>query len=152
MAHSMSPMLIPAIPSRLWISHILVHIFQHAALHDQATKMCYPVQVSRCKLDYCTALRLALDKTDQEVQRISHWSYQGSTAVAAWLHHNTSASEDHDEAETTLIVANVGDSRAIYGCNGKAIPLTRDHKPDDPVKPRPTSWSDPNRTPKKQVN
>jgi serine/threonine protein phosphatase PrpC len=96
--------------------------------------------------DYCIALRIALDKVDQEVQRISHWSFQGSTAVAAWLHYNSTKRNNNDTSEkandesstkattteTTLIVANIGDSRAIYGCNGTAIPLTRDHKPDDP--------------------
>ncbi|CAB9503294.1 Protein phosphatase 2C [Seminavis robusta] len=87
--------------------------------------------------DYCVALRLALDKVDREVQRINHWSYQGSTAVAAWLHHasNNNSSSDQDETTTTttLIVANIGDSRAVYGRHGTAVPLTRDHKPDDPL-------------------
>lgn len=92
--------------------------------------------------DYCIALRLALDKVDQEVQRINHWSFQGSTALAAWFHHehpgvNDDARDDNnnnhnDTSKTTLIVANVGDSRAIHGINGTATALTRDHKPDDP--------------------
>lgn len=36
--------------------------------------------------DYQTALETALEKVDREVQRISHWSYQGSTAVVIWIH------------------------------------------------------------------
>ena len=50
------------------------------------------------------ALRYAFQKVDSQVQRISHWSFQGSTAVVAWLLPTTNK----------LIVANVGDSRAIY--------------------------------------
>jgi len=92
--------------------------------------------------DYCVALRMALDTVDKEVQKINHWSYQGSTAVAAWLHYNTTSSSTSSTpttddtrtttTTTTLIVANIGDSRAIVGRNGTTIPLTRDHKPDDP--------------------
>jgi serine/threonine protein phosphatase PrpC len=74
--------------------------------------------------DYQQALRDGLDKVDREVQRISHWSYQGSTAVAAWIHR---LQEDN---QSTLIVANVGDSRAILSRNSTAIALTHDHKPD----------------------
>ena len=81
--------------------------------------------------DYCIALRMALDKVDQEVQRINHWSYQGSTAVAAWLHHDI-ADDNPNDKTTTLVVANVGDSRAIHGRNGAVLELTYDHKPDDP--------------------
>ena len=81
--------------------------------------------------DYCIALRMALDKVDQEVQRINHWSYQGSTAVAAWLHHDI-ADDNPNDKTTTLIVANVGDSRAIHGRNGAVLELSYDHKPDDP--------------------
>ena len=36
--------------------------------------------------DYEMALQQALEKVDREVQRIIHWSYQGSTAVATWIH------------------------------------------------------------------
>ena len=81
--------------------------------------------------DYCIALRMALDKVDQEVQRINHWSYQGSTAVAVWLHYDIK-DDNQNEKKTTLVVANIGDSRAIYGRNGTVLELTKDHKPDDP--------------------
>ena len=36
--------------------------------------------------DYENAVSAALAKVDREVQRISHWSYQGSTAVVIWIH------------------------------------------------------------------
>jgi hypothetical protein len=35
--------------------------------------------------DYATALESALDKIDKEILRISHWSFQGSTAVVVWI-------------------------------------------------------------------
>lgn len=43
---------------------------------------------------------------------------QGATAVTALVNHNK------------LYVANVGDSRAVICCNGVAVPLSIDHKPD----------------------
>jgi serine/threonine protein phosphatase PrpC len=33
----------------------------------------------------------------------------------------------------TIITANIGDSRAVLCRNGHTIPLSRDHKPDDPI-------------------
>jgi len=77
-------------------------------------------------IDYQEALKSGLDKVDKEVQRISHWSFQGSTAVAAWIHH------EEETQSSTLIVANVGDSRAILARNSRPIALTQDHKPDTP--------------------
>ena len=73
------------------------------------------------------ALKSAFEKIDAEVQRISHWSFQGSTAVAVKLHKIPSS------GKTVLISANVGDSRAILSRAGTAIDLTKDHKPNDPV-------------------
>jgi len=72
------------------------------------------------------ALRSAFEKIDAEVQRVSHWSFQGSTAVAVKLHKIASSKK------TVLISANVGDSRAVLCRSGKAIDLTKDHKPNDP--------------------
>jgi protein phosphatase 1L len=93
--------------------------------------------------DYEHALESALDKVDREVQRISHWSYQGSTAVAIWLHEEpqqrsssstseTNEKNDNTIVQRTIIAANVGDSRAVLCRNGTAWDLTRDHKPNDP--------------------
>ena len=36
-----------------------------------------------------------------------------------------------DDGHRTLLSANVGDSRAILSRNGRAVDLTRDHKPND---------------------
>jgi serine/threonine protein phosphatase PrpC len=72
------------------------------------------------------ALKSAFEKIDAEVQKISHWSFQGSTAVAVKLHKIASSEK------TVLISANVGDSRAVLCRAGKAIDLTKDHKPNDP--------------------
>eukprot|EP00980_Cylindrotheca_fusiformis_P008959 scaffold1912_cov135-Cylindrotheca_fusiformis.AAC.6 len=108
------------------------------------------VSYSATVQDYKNAIASALDKVDREVQRISHWSYQGSTAVAIWLHEerismpkeaaedNNSNAEDEEETNTiitqkTIIAANVGDSRAVLCRNDTAYDLTRDHKPDDPI-------------------
>jgi serine/threonine protein phosphatase PrpC len=75
------------------------------------------------------ALSSALRKVDTDVIRVSHWSFQGATAVVAWI---VGGSSDYPEIQRTLVVANVGDSRAIMNVNSTAVVLTRDHKPDSP--------------------
>jgi len=70
------------------------------------------------------ALRLAFDDVETEVCAMDALQYQGSTAVAVVVH------EDDDDTRT-LISANVGDSRAILSRRGRAVDLTRDHKPND---------------------
>ena len=76
------------------------------------------------------ALQTAFEKVNAEVNRISHWSYQGSTAVAVMIHEGTV--DEDGLLQRTLISANVGDSRAIL-CkrDGTVVQLTRDHKPND---------------------
>lgn len=101
------------------------------------------VTFSATAQDYENAIASALDKVDREVQRISHWSYQGSTAVAIWLHEERTPMDDDESKNTaavssqkTVIAANVGDSRAVLCRNDTAYDLTRDHKPDDPLETR----------------
>ena len=81
---------------------------------------------SRDVLIMASAICAAFEKVDNEVQDISHWSYQGSTAVVVVIYQNV-------DGTRTIISANVGDSRAILGQNKQATDLTRDHKPNDEV-------------------
>ena len=71
---------------------------------------------------YMAALRQGLHSVETEVIRHPELNFVGSTAVAVVLHENPGGYR-------TLISANVGDSRAILCRNGKALELTKDHKP-----------------------
>jgi len=87
--------------------------------------------------DYANALESALEKVDNEILKISHWSFQGSTAIAIWLHENYDDRTTNDDSESpaiqrTILAANIGDSRAVLCRDNKAWDLSRDHKPNDP--------------------
>jgi serine/threonine protein phosphatase PrpC len=70
------------------------------------------------------ALRAAFEQVESDVIANDMLKYQGSTAVAVVVH-------EGDDGHRTLMSANVGDSRAILSRKGKAVDLTRDHKPSD---------------------
>lgn len=72
---------------------------------------------------YVSALRQAFRKVEVDVLSDKSLNYQGSTAVAVLVHDN--------HGHRTVLSANVGDSRAILSRDGKAVDLTRDHKPSD---------------------
>ncbi len=69
-------------------------------------------------------IRAAFLEVDEDVLNNDEFQYQGSTAVAVWVHEN-------EEKGRTVISANVGDSRAVLSHMGRAVELTRDHKPND---------------------
>jgi len=88
--------------------------------------------------DYVYALESALEKVDSEILKISHWSFQGSTAIVIWLHEEQGERAQNDDNEfpttqRTIVVANIGDSRAVLCRDNKAWDLSRDHKPNDPT-------------------
>eukprot|EP00929_Paragymnodinium_shiwhaense_P083798 TRINITY_DN44768_c0_g1_i1.p1 TRINITY_DN44768_c0_g1~~TRINITY_DN44768_c0_g1_i1.p1 ORF type:complete len:475 (-),score=102.41 TRINITY_DN44768_c0_g1_i1:75-1499(-) len=80
------------------------------------------------------ALRVALPRLDEELRRgalglgsmlpglLHPFCGMGSTAVVAAV----------DLKSREVVVANVGDSRAILIRNGKALALSEDHKPENP--------------------
>lgn len=70
------------------------------------------------------ALRSAFHQVEDDVLQDDTLKYQGSTAVAVVLH-------ESEEGHRTLLSANVGDSRAILSRRGRALDLTRDHKPNE---------------------
>lgn len=70
------------------------------------------------------ALRAAFQQAEHEVMQDDSLQYQGSTAVAVVLH-------DDGAQHRTVVSANVGDSRAILSRHGRAVELTRDHKPNE---------------------
>ena len=73
-----------------------------------------PTTFEECK----QAILQAIHTINTEVQRVSHWSFQGSTLVAALI------------MPPHLLVINIGDSRAVRcQSSGRPDPLTIDHKP-----------------------
>jgi serine/threonine protein phosphatase PrpC len=75
--------------------------------------------------DYVVATLSAFAVVDARVQRILHWSFQGSTATGVWLH-------DDGNGTRHIITGHVGDSRAVLSRRGgeQILELSRDHKPD----------------------
>ena len=71
-----------------------------------------------------TALEDAFEQIDREILSKDEFEYQGSTAVAVVLH-------EAGDGQRTLISANIGDSRGVLSRGGRAVDLTRDHKPND---------------------
>lgn len=70
------------------------------------------------------AIQTSFQEVDEEILKNNEFQYQGSTAVAVWVH------EDQENGRT-IISANVGDSRAVLSHKRRAVNLTKDHKPDD---------------------
>jgi len=89
-------------------------------LDNEAPKSGHPSLANVVK-----SISSAFDELDDEVLRVDEFQYQGSTAVAVFVH------EDSQTSDRTIVSANVGDSRAVLSRGYVAVNLTRDHKPDD---------------------
>ncbi|GLD91560.1 hypothetical protein PINS_up000093 [Pythium insidiosum] len=64
-------------------------------------------------------------RTDAQILQKTSVTRDGSTAVAVWI-------VGQKPSALTLYVTNLGDSRAVLCRDGKALALTRDHKPSLP--------------------
>jgi len=71
-----------------------------------------------------TALKDSFDQIDRQILQNDEFEYQGSTAIAVLLH-------ETPDGVRTLLSANIGDSRGILSRDGRAVDLSRDHKPND---------------------
>jgi serine/threonine protein phosphatase PrpC len=74
------------------------------------------------------SLRKALASIDHDMltgPQSRHLHQQGATSCMVYLHKSSSGA-------SSLISANVGDSRAVLARGGRAVDLTEDHKPDLP--------------------
>ncbi len=76
------------------------------------------------KSSHIGALQRGLEQIEDAVMKLDDLVYQGSTAVCVVLHVAI-------DGRRTLLTANIGDSRAILCRGGKAVDMTRDHKPGD---------------------
>jgi serine/threonine protein phosphatase PrpC len=85
---------------------------------------------------HAAAIKAAFVEIEENVLADSRLKYQGSTAVAVILHESharNGVADDENQypKHRTVLSANIGDSRAVLSRDGRAINLTRDHKPND---------------------
>ncbi|GAX10307.1 hypothetical protein FisN_3Lh510 [Fistulifera solaris] len=93
-------------------------------LHDEESITCPQHQANPSLACLASALRDAFNRIEEDVLQDDALHYQGSTAVAVFLH-------DNEAGYRTVMSANIGDSRAILSRAGQAIDLTTDHKPNE---------------------
>jgi len=105
-------------------AHLQAALPSLISMREIKTRQKRPLVQSLAVEECVNALRYALKKVDDEVQRIRHWSFIGSTAVCIFL------VDQGNNLNPVLISANIGDSRAVLSRNGKAIDVTTDHKPN----------------------
>lgn len=101
------------------------YIFSRGGSKDRLAVMPTATSPRACSItSRVAAMRAAFEEVDRDVCLNDDLQYQGSTAVAVVLH-------EEPDGTRTLVSANVGDSRAVLSRRGRAVDLTRDHKPND---------------------
>ena len=113
--------------SKFLSESIYAKIKRHLAREDNDNSMILRPPSFPALASVVASMSAAFDEVEQEVLQRDEFQWQGSTAVAVYVHEDCSTSE----RARTLVAANIGDSRAIMGRGSVAIDLTRDHKPDD---------------------
>ena len=79
--------------------------------------------------DYENAVYAALDKVDREVQRISHWSYQGSTAVVIWIHEDRNINLSPQQS---VSIIEQSDDEGLNSKNQRAQPSSESQSEEQP--------------------
>ncbi|KAF4652143.1 hypothetical protein FOL47_011241 [Perkinsus chesapeaki] len=86
------------------------------------------LQPSSPSVDLAAAITTAFQQIDKDIldscERKPQLQPQGSTATIFMVNYST---------PPRMIVASVGDSRAVLCRDGRAIVLTKDHEPEDPI-------------------
>jgi serine/threonine protein phosphatase PrpC len=93
------------------------HFEEKQRLHD------VPLSIPSIR-SHTNALRGALKRIERDVLKHDDLEFIGSAAVVVIVHFD-------EHGQRSLLSANVGDSRAVLSRAGKAVDLTRDHKPND---------------------
>lgn len=107
------------------LNHFMRIEYEKELSKQKKNNISLPKRTSLSVTSKITAIREAFQNIDKEILLDESMSFQGSTAVAVFLH------DDGNDGERTIISANVGDSRAILSRRKHAVDLTRDHKPNE---------------------
>lgn len=101
------------------------YLFPRGGSKDHLATMPTATSPRACSItSRVAAMRAAFEEVERDVCLNDDLQYQGSTAVAVALH-------EEPDGSRTLVSGNVGDSRAVLSRRGRAVDLTRDHKPND---------------------
>jgi protein phosphatase 2C family protein 2/3 len=85
---------------------------------------CYGRHLHYTNEEIIMAMNKALIEIDRTVIAEASLNRMGSTATISYLN-----IDPIDPNLSSVVTANIGDSRVVLSCSGQAVPLTMDHKP-----------------------